>query len=111
MVYAPILIPTLCRDEHFIRCIESLKKNSWAKYTQIYVALDYPIKATQWSGYNKILDYLTGDFSEFAGMNVFKRTHNYGAHDNVVDARNKLLEEYDRFIYTDDDCEFTSHFL
>ena len=47
MKYAPILIPTLCRSKHFIRCIESLKKNGWAKYTDVYVALDYPAKEAQ----------------------------------------------------------------
>lgn len=111
MIYSPILIPTLCRSEHFIRCIESLKKNSWAKYTQVYIALDYPAKDTHWKGYNKILEYLNGDFSEFAGMHILKRTHNYGAHDNVVEARNDILKKYDRFIYTDDDCEFSINFL
>ena len=42
MIYAPILIPTLCRAEHFIRCVESLKNNSWAKYTDVFIGLDYP---------------------------------------------------------------------
>ena len=63
MVYAPILIPTLCRDEHFIRCIESLKKNSWAEYTDVYVALDFPAKESHWDGYKKICTYLEGYFS------------------------------------------------
>ena len=44
MIYAPVLIPTLCRADHFIRCLESLKKNTWAKYTEVYVAVDYPAK-------------------------------------------------------------------
>jgi len=38
-VYAPMLIPTLCRDQHFMRCIESLKKNTWAKYTMSILGL------------------------------------------------------------------------
>ena len=111
MCYAPILIPTLCRDEHFIRCIESLKKNTWAKYTDVYVALDYPIKSSHWNGYNKILKYLEEDFTEFHAFHVIKRTYNFGAHNNVADARNKILKKYDRFIYTDDDCEFSPNFL
>ena len=35
-------IESTCRYEHFVRCIESLKRNTWAKYTDVYVALDYP---------------------------------------------------------------------
>lgn len=41
--YAPILIPTLCRYEHFVRCIESLKKNDWAKFTDINKATQYQL--------------------------------------------------------------------
>lgn len=111
MIYAPVLIPTLCRSEHFIRCIESLKKNKLAQYTDVYVALDYPAKNTHWEGYNKILEYLEGDFSEFANFYVIKRTYNYGAHNNIVDVRNKIFEKYDRYIYSDDDCEFSPNFL
>lgn len=111
MIYAPILIPTLCRDEHLIRCIESLKKNSWAKYTDIYVALDYPTKESHWQGYNKIKKYLQGEFSEFASFNVIVREENYGSARNMSEMRSDILEKYDRFIRTDDDCEFSSNFI
>lgn len=111
MVYAPVLVPTLCRDQHFIRCIESLKKNIWAENTVIYIALDYPSNENHWSGYNKILNYLGGDFSEFSEFHVIKRNYNFGTLNNVADARNEILKKHDRFIYTDDDCEFSPNFL
>ena len=56
MKYAPILIPTLCRADKFRKCIESLKKNKWAKYTAVYIALDYPLNDTHWCGYNEICE-------------------------------------------------------
>lgn len=56
MIYAPVLIPTLCRSDHFIRCLESLKKNTWAKYTEVYIAVDYPAKESHWDGYSSLLD-------------------------------------------------------
>lgn len=111
MIYAPVLIPTLCRSEHFIRCIESLKKNTWAKKTDIYVALDYPLKEEHWKGYNKISKYLMGDFSHFAGFHVIKRKENYGSTRNMKELRDMILEQYDRFIRADDDCEFSPNFL
>ena len=43
----PIIIPTLCRYEHFARCIESLKENKYAQYTDIYIGIDYPITEEQ----------------------------------------------------------------
>ena len=73
MKYAPIYIPTLCRSEHFIRLMESLRKNTWAKYTDVYIALDYPAKDSQKDGYNKICEYLKEDFTEFASFNLIKR--------------------------------------
>lgn len=111
MVYAPILIPTLCRSEHFICCIESLKKNGWSIYTDVYVALDYPAKETHWEGYNRIKEYLQGEFPEFASFNVIVREVNYGSARNMSELRTDILKKYDRFIRTDDDCEFAPNFI
>lgn len=109
--YAPILIPTLCRYEHFVRCIESLKKNDWARYTDIFIALDYPSKPSHEEGYIKICSYLNGAFNEFASFNIIKRTENYGAARNSRELVSLVLEKYDRFIRTDDDCEFSPNFI
>ena len=111
MNYSPILIPTLCRSEHFIRCIESLKKNTWAEYTDVYVALDYPAKEQHWDGYNKIRLYLEGDFSNFSSFHIIKREKNYGSARNMKELRELVLKKYDRFIRTDDDWEFSPNFL
>lgn len=111
MKYAPILIPTLCRSEHFIRLIESLKKNTWAKYTDVYIALDYPLKEEHWNGYKKIKKYLNGTFPEFANFYVIERTENFGPFENSRDLTDRVLQKYDRYIHTDDDCEFSPVFL
>ncbi len=111
MEYAPVLIPTLCRSEHFIRCIESLKRNTWAQYTDIYIALDYPIKESHRRGYNKICKYLEGDFEEFASFNVIKRPFNYGVVKNMEQLRIEILDKYNCYIRSDDDCEFSPNFL
>lgn len=55
MKYAPVIIPVLCRYKHFTKCIESLKNNGWAKYTDIYIGLDYPAKDSHVKGYKKYL--------------------------------------------------------
>jgi hypothetical protein len=110
-IYAPILIPTLCRDEHFIRCIESLKKNTWACYTDVYVGLDYPKKKSHWDGYNKICKYLEGDFSIFKNFYIVKREYNYGPAKNIYNLREEIYKKYDRFIRTDDDAQFSVNLL
>ena len=40
--YAPVIIPTLSRFEHFKRCWESLENCTGADKTEVFVALDYP---------------------------------------------------------------------
>ena len=110
--YAPIYIPTLCRDEHFIKGLESLKKNGWAKYTDVYIALDYPAKESHWEGYRKICDYLeNGDFSVFANFYVKKREQNIGSLPNIDSMRDELMEKYDCWIMAEDDIEFSPDFL
>lgn len=111
MICAPLLITTLNRDIHFIRLIESLKKNSWAKHTPVYIALDYPPSAKYIDGYNKISKYLEGDFSMFMEFNVYRRKENYGSARNMLELREEVLRKYDRFIRTDDDAEFSPNFL
>lgn len=110
--YAPIYIPTLCRDRHFMLGVESLKKNSWAKYTDVYIGLDYPSKESHWAGYKKICDYLeNGDFSAFASFHVVKRTKNIGSLANIDATRDLLMKKYDRWIFAEDDIEFAPVFL
>lgn len=112
IVYAPVLITTLCRYEHFKKCIESLKRNTWACYTDVYIGLDYPLKESHRDGYEKICSYLEhGDFSAFKSFNVIKRERNYGASNNSIELKREVLEPYDRFIAAEDDIFFAANFL
>ena len=112
MKYAPVLIPTLCRYQHLKKCIDSLKLNGWAEFTDVYIALDYPPEEKYIEGYEKICKYLeTNDFSEFNNFYVIKRDHNVGSLNNSLLLHDYILEKYDRFIRTDDDCEFSPNFL
>lgn len=112
MIYAPICIPTLCRYKHFKRCIESLKQNSWAKFTDVYVGLDYPPCDKYKKGWEEICKYLdTGDFSVFNKFVCFKREKNYGSSRNARELYDYVIQRYDRWIRTDDDIEFSPNFL
>ena len=54
MDIVPVMIVTLCRYEHLVRCIDSLRRNKLAVETELYIGLDYPLKQEHWEGYNKI---------------------------------------------------------
>ena len=112
MIYAPIIIPTLCRSKHFIRLIESLKKNSWACHTDVYIGVDYPPSEKYEKGWREINEYLeVGNFSVFNKFVVFKRDCNWGALKNSRALMQYVINRYDRWIRTDDDCEFSENFL
>lgn len=112
MVYAPIIIPTLCREEHFKRCIESLKHNSWARHTEVFIGIDFPMTDEQRGGWDAICRYCDEtDFSMFKAVHVFRRAENYGSYRNLNEMIEIALERYDRWIRTDDDCEFSPNFL
>ena len=111
MVNIPILITTLCRYEHFCRCIESLKCNSYAKDTDLYIGLDYPLKEIHWEGYQKICAYLDEGINGFKDVHIIKWETNLGSAENYCRMRAKIYEKYDSFIYSEDDNEFSSNYL
>ncbi len=112
--YAPVLIPTLCRSECFISCLTSLSQCIGAEYTEVYVALDYPLKDDHWEGYNKILYYLENSIFSFKKLHIIKREYNHGLanpNSNASVAYRELLKKYDRIIFSEDDNVFSPNFL
>lgn len=108
--YAPVIIPTLCRFEHFKRCVDSLSRCTGAEYTDLYIGLDYPAKDSHWLGYNKICEYVT-QITGFKQVIVLKREKNMGAMANYKDLIENLKGYYDRYISSADDNEFSPNFL
>ena len=53
MNYAPIIIPTLNRNDHFIKSLESLEKCSGAENTEVFVALDFHPSGKYIDGWKK----------------------------------------------------------
>lgn len=110
--FAPVIIPTLCRSKFFINLVESLKRNTWAKYTDIYVGLDYPPSEKYRQGWQEICDYLdSSDFSVFAHFEVFRRTENLGGFRNNNELTKYVMDRYECMIRVDDDLEFSPNFL
>lgn len=110
-VNTAILVPTLCRDKHLEKCMESLKKNPWAKYVDLYVGIDYPTKDSHWPGYRNILKLMEKDYSMFRSFHLFKRTTNYGADKNLDALYQEAIKDHDQFIFMEDDTEFSENYL
>ena len=110
MNYAPILIPTLNRYTHLKRCVESLAKCTYADKTDLFIALDYPLKEEHWEGYRQIKEYVSS-IEGFNTITIIQRDHNYGPVENFSNAQNQIYEKYDRIICSEDDNEFSPNFL
>ena len=106
-----ILVPTLCRNKHLEKCLDSLKKNPWAKYVDVYVGLDYPAKDSHWPGYREILKLLDRDYSMFGSFHLYKRPTNFGADKNMEALYQEAIRDHDQFILMEDDTEFSENYL
>lgn len=110
--FAPVIIPTLNRYEHFKRCIESLSRCTWAEETEVYVGLDYPPSEKYREGYEIINNYLENCGSlGFKQLHIIKREHNYGASANWEDLKQMAYLKSDTYIGSEDDNEFSPCFL
>lgn len=116
MTYAPVIIPTLNRFEHFRHCLDSLEKCSWAEYTDVYIGLDYPPSDKYVEGWRKIDAYLheKEKANAFHILKVFRRKENCGIglnKSNLGLLGDYVRERYDRYIMSEDDNVFSPNFL
>lgn len=111
MIYAPVIIITCNRYEHLERCIASLKKNTYADKTELYISVDYPPNDEYREGWEKVCRLLERPIEGFAGINLYFQQTNLGVYENYQFLRRAAFEKYDRLIYTEDDNEFSPNFL
>ena len=115
LIYAPVLIPTLNRYDHFVRCLESLEACTGAEKTDVYVALDYPPSERYLEGWKRIDNYLHKKEKNhgFNHLIVYRRETNYffSGKGNITSLINELHESIDRFITSEDDNVFAPNFL
>ncbi len=116
MIYAPVMIPTLNRYEHFKQCLDSLENCIGADKTEVYVALDYPPNMNYMDGWKKTDQYLAEKEknNRFGKLIVIRRDYNYGVfneHSNILELKKLVTEKYDRYIFSEDDNIFSPNFL
>lgn len=110
MEYAAVIIPTLNRKKHLKRCIESLQRNSDAKSTDLYISVDFPPAEKYQKGYPEVCEYVK-TITGFATVNLYYQDKNLGPGLNRKFLEEKIAEKHDKYIFTDDDNEFSSNFL
>ena len=108
--FAPVLIPTLNRYEHFKRCVESLAKCTHADKTELVIGLDYPPAEKYVEGWKRICDYIP-QVGGFRKVTILDCKENLGATENFKRLHEYAASNYDRYILTEDDNEFSPCFL
>ncbi len=109
--YAAVVIPTLNRYEHLKRCIESLKKSEYSRKTDLYIALDQAPAEKYATGRKLIEEYLNSGIEGFANVYVHRHEKNQGVVNNVEFVLKWASEKHNKFIFTEDDNEFSSNYL
>ena len=114
--YAPVLIVTLNRHEHFQRCLESIEACINADKTDVYIALDYPPSEKYVDGWKQINSYLNYKEQKngFKSLNVIRRQYNYGIgkkKSNLEALIDDISINYDCYITTEDDNVFSRNSL
>ncbi len=111
MIYAPVMIITCNRDRHLARCIESLKRNGYAKYTELYISVDYPWADECVEDWKKVCELLKKPIEGFKEVTIYYQETNLGFYNNKTFLYNKVYENHDRVIFTEDDNEFSPNFI
>ena len=88
-VNTAVLVPTLCRNKHLEKCLDSLMKNPWAKYVDVYIGVDYPAKDSHWPGYREILKLMENLRTSFQAS-ILLITHNLGVVARTCDTVNVM---------------------
>lgn len=116
MEYAPVIIPTLNRYNHFVKCLTSLESCIGAEKTDVYVALDYPPSSKYIEGWKKTDSFLKDKetCNSFRKLHVIRRDKNYGIKGETKNSSvlyKYVSELYDRVILSEDDNVFSPNFL
>lgn len=111
MNIVPVMIVTLCRYEHFVRCVNSLRVNKLAAETELYIGLDYPLKQEHWDGYRKICAYLESGVDGFKQVHIIKHAVNLGSAENYNTVKDEIFKTHDAYIYMEDDNEVAPNYL
>ena len=115
MIFAPVVIPTLNRFEHFKNCLESLEQCNNADKTDVFVALDFPPSDKYVTGWKSIDSFLK-EKEKSHGFNklvVYRRETNFffSGRKNAGSVVQDISRFYDRYIVSEDDNIFSPGFL
>ncbi|MAV79854.1 MAG: glycosyl transferase [Flavobacteriaceae bacterium] len=109
-VYAPIALFVYNRFTHIKKVVESIKKNSISKKSNIFIFSDFSNDDIEQNKIKKIRKYLK-NLKGFKKIKIIERKHNMGTSKNILDGLNEIFKKYNRCIIIEDDILVSKDFL
>lgn len=108
--YAPIALFLYNRADHALRTIESLKENSLASQSELFVFCDGPKNAEDLKKTTEVVK-LAKNISGFKNVTVKSSESNHGLANSIIAGVSEIVEKFGRIIVLEDDMVTSPFFL
>ena len=108
--YAPIVIFTYNRYEHFVKVIENLKLCDLANQSDLFIYSDGAKTEIEQDIVQKIRVYVK-KIEGFKSVTLVAQNENYGLAKNIIEGVTKIVNEYEKIIVLEDDLIVSNQFL
>ncbi|MBA9016755.1 hypothetical protein B0H68_003521 [Clostridium beijerinckii] len=110
MDLAPIVMFTFNRLEHTKKTIEALKKNNFAKESEIFIFSDGPRNEQEKLKVNEVRKFIN-NIDGFKNVTLSESEVNKGLANSVINGVTKIINEYGKIIVLEDDLVTSKYFL
>ena len=110
METSPVILFVYNRPKHTQKVIDSLKKNKESQFTDLIIYSDGAINSKdQWKvdSVRNLLNHIDG----FRGVEIIKRSCNYGLAKSVIEGVTEVCSKYGKSIVLEDDVVVAPYFL
>lgn len=108
--FSPIALFVYNRPSHTLLTVEALKKNDFAKQSDLVVFCDAAKTAAQTDAVREVREYVR-QIVGFKSVSIVERVTNFGLARSIIDGVTRLCEEYGRVIVLEDDLVTSPYFL
>ena len=109
-VAAPIALFVYNRAWHTQHTVEALKKNDFAKESDLTIFSDAAKSAEAVHAVEEVRDYIH-QIGGFKSVSIVERQTNFGLANSIIDGVTKVTSEHGRVIVLEDDMVTSPHFL
>lgn len=107
---SPIILIVYNRLEHTEKTVESLKENTLASESILYIYSDAPRNIDDKDKVNAIRKYIH-TISGFKEVHIVERKENLGLAENIIKSATEIINKYGKVILVEDDLVSSKYFL